>query len=240
MKFFIPVQRLHGVAVFFAFYAVFSMASSVFGDTAKLDDNVFVSAPVLPASLKRVLLLPLAYEDSQAELSSGCEMLYPVLQAELIKTKRFEVVTASPQTIQGLTGQAGWTGGEVLPVDFFSSLQRVYGCDAVLFCELTSFRAYPPLMIGWRMKLVEVSTQKILWSADVVYDASDSAVTKSAQEFQKQQEGIERPKTFFRRVWTWLDRRAEPVTDDPWTVLNSPRYFGQFSAAKLLQTLPER
>jgi hypothetical protein len=187
-----------------------------------------------------VVLLPLAHEEAQAELVSGCEMLYPVLQAELDKTKKFEVVTASPKTIQGLTGQASWTGGEVLPADFFGSLQRVYGCDAVLFCQLTAFHAYPPLMIGWRMKLVDASTQKIIWAADVVYDASDLAVSKSAEQFQKEQEGAAKPQTFFRRVLTWLDRRSEPVTDEPWAVLNSPRYFGQFSAAKLLQTLPAR
>jgi hypothetical protein len=240
MKMFTSTKSLRGPAVLFAFCALLLNGASLFADDARPDDNVFVSSPLLPVSLRRVVLLPLAHEGSQAELSSGCEMLYPVLQAELIKTKKFEVVTASPKTTQALTGQAAWTGAEVLPPDFFGSLQRVYGCDAVLFCQLTAFHSYPPLMIGWRMKLVDVSTQKIIWSADVVYDASDLAVTKSAQEFQKQQEGADKPKTFFRRVWTWLDRRSEPATDEPWTVLNSPRYFGQFSSAKLLQTLPER
>jgi hypothetical protein len=240
MKMFTLTKSLRGRAALFAFCAVLLNGGSLFGGDTKPGDNVFVSSPLLPASLRRVVLLPLAHENSPAELSSGCEMLGPVLQAELIKAKKFEVVTASPKAIQNLTGQAAWTGAEVLPADFFGSLQRVYGCDAVLFCQLTAFRAYPPLLIGWRMKLVDVSTQKVIWAADEVYDASDLAVSKRAQEFQKQQEGADKPQTFFRRVWTWLDRRSEPATDEPWTVLNSPRYFGQFSAAKLLQTLPER
>lgn len=213
--------------------------TSLFAEDAK-PDNVYISSPVLPTSLKRVVILPLAHEDSQAELSGGCEMLYPVLQSELVKTKRFEVIPASPETIQGLTGQSSWTGTEILPADFFGSMQRVYGCDAVLFCELSAFHAYPPLMIGWRMKLVDVSTQRIIWAADVIYDASDPVVTKNAEDFEKQQEGVEKPVSLIKRLLTWFDRRAEPVTDQPWTILNSPRYFGQFTAEKLLQTLPER
>jgi hypothetical protein len=51
---------------------------------------------------------------------------------------------------------------------------------------------------------------------------------------------MEQPTTFFKRAWIWLNRQPEPVTDEQWTVLNSPRYFGEFSAATLLQTLPKR
>ena len=127
-----------------------------------------------------------------------------------------------------------------MPPDFFGSLQRVYGCDAVLFCELTTYHAYPPLLIGWRMKLVDVSTQKIIWAADVVFDAGDPAVSQSAEDYQKQQQGIEKPVSLLNRMWTWIDRRAQPATDDQWTILNSPRYFGEFDATKLFETLPQR
>ena len=203
-------------------------------------ENVYVSSDSLPATLKRVLVLPLAHEHSATDLSSGCEMLCPVLQSELIKTKRFEVVAAEPKTVQGLTGQPAWTGAEVLPPDFLGSLQRVYGCDAVLFCQLSTFHPYPPLNVGWRMKLVDVSSQKIIWAADVVFDAGDPSVCKNAEAYQKRQQGTERPSTMLRRVWTWLNRNPEPATDDQWTVLNSPRYFGEFSAATVLRTLPKR
>jgi hypothetical protein len=233
-------KRLFLAAIIFAGCAPAGNAAALFGDDAR-PDNIFLAAPVLPATLKRILVLPLAHEDSQAALAGGCETLYPVLQAELIKTKKFEVVTADPKTLQNATGRLNWTGTEVLPTNFFSSLQRVYGCDAVLFCQLTAFRAYAPLTIGWRLKLVEVPTQKIIWAADVVFDASDPVVSKGAQEFQRQQQGTQdKPKNFFKRAVAWLNREPSPAADEPWTVLNSPRYFGQFSAVKLLQTLPER
>lgn len=239
MNVLVLIKQWYAAAAGCAFCAaLFCGPSALAGD--KPPDNVFTVSAILPASLKRVVILPLAHEESQNDLASGCEMLYPVLQSELIKTRKFEVVVASSKTVLGLTGRSSWTGGEVLPVDFLSSLQRVYGCDAVLFCELSAFHAYPPLTIGWRMKLVDVTTQKIIWAADVVYDASDPVVNKSAKDFEKQQEGTEKPVSLFRRVVTWLDRRSEPVTDQPWQILNSPRYFGQFTVSKILQTMPER
>jgi hypothetical protein len=204
-------------------------------------ENIFCGAPVLPPNVRRIVVLPLAHEETPVELAAGSEMLFPVLQSELIKTKKFEVVAGSAKTVQDLTGRSDWTGAEVLPPNFFSSLQQAYGCDAVLFCELTTFHAYAPLLVGWRMKLVDVSTQKILWAADVAFDATDAAVRRNAQDFQKQQQNIhDKPRTFFNKAWAWLNREPEPVTDDQWTVLNSPRYFGQFSVYQLLQTLPAR
>jgi len=38
----------------------------------------------------------------------------------------------------------------------------------------------------------------------------------------------------------YADREPSSALDDQWGILNSPRYFGQYSAEKFLQTLPER
>jgi hypothetical protein len=203
--------------------------------------NVFSASPVLPDDLKRVAILPLTCEESRVDLYCGCEMLDSILQAELVKTKKFEVIPSGSEMLRSLTGRPGWTGAEVLPRDFFDSLQRAYGCDAVLFCQLTTFQAYAPLAIGWRMKLVDVHSQKIIWAADEIFDASEPSVAKGAEQFQKQQQNVHgETKSLLKTLLKLADRQTLPATDDQWTILNSPRYFGQYSAEKLLQTLPER
>lgn len=203
--------------------------------------NVFVSSPVLPKDLKRVVVLPLAGEESRADLSGGCEMLDCVLQAELIKTGKFEVIRAGSERLRSLTGRPGWTGAEVLPADFLNSLQKAYGCDAVLFCQLTTFRAYAPLAVGWRMKLVDVRTQKIIWVADEIFDAGVPAVAKGAEQFQAQQQNVHgKTRSLLASLLKYADRQPRSALDDQWSILNSPRYFGQYAAEKLLQTLPER
>lgn len=184
--------------------------------------NVFSQSPVLPASLRRVAILPLACEASATELSESCAVLGPGLLEELIRTQKFEVVSVSPESLRRHTGRADWTGGETLPVDFFGVLRREYGCDAVMFCELTTFHAYSPLIIGWRFKLVNLQTRQIIWAADEVFDTKPPATG----------------------VGGWLVEQGRqlvtPDVSDEWVVLNSPTRFGRYSAAQLLTTLPER
>ena len=104
-------------------------------------DNVFLAAPSLPGDVKRVAVLPVVCDTRRTDLTAGRGDLQSVLIAELIKAKRFEVVEAPPPELWRLTGREDWTGDEILPANFLDSLQKKYGCDAVLFCQLTEFRA---------------------------------------------------------------------------------------------------
>ena len=185
-------------------------------------ENTFQSSPVLPAELRRVVVLPMAWDDSQGELFQGGEALAPILLSELNKTRKFEVVNVNRDDLRSLTGRLSWTGEEILPADFFDSLQRVYGCDAVLFSQLTVYRAYTPLAVGWRMKLVNARTRQIFWAVDEVFDAEDPAVLSQARLFHGS------------GLWVFHDEASD------WRVENSPRQFGQYALAKSLSSLPNR
>ena len=185
-------------------------------------NNIFIAARHLPGDLKRVAVLPLACGGRRTDLAEGCDALGPVLVAELIKAKKFEVVPVTPGELSRLTGRMDWTGEEVLPAGLLGLLEKEYGCDAVLFCELTEFRAYAPLAVGWRLRLVDVRRDKTLWAGDERFDAGNPAVIAGARHYQ---------------------RRGQVVLDDNsggWLAVNSPLYFGQYSIAILLKTLPAR
>jgi len=171
-------------------------------------------------NVQRVAVLPLACEEARADLPEGRDALNPVLLSELLKTKKFEVVAINRETLRGRMGRADWTGAEVLPAEFFESLRRVHGCDAVLFCQLTAFRAYAPIAIGWRMKLVDTRTGQIVWAVDEVFDAGQPAVLRAARRYE-------------------LAQLRVPKSDD-WGIKNSPRQFGQYAAAEVLARLPGR
>ena len=183
-------------------------------------ENVFSYPPNLPLHLQRVAILPLACEELHANLPEGCEALNPVLLTELAKLKKFEVVAVNREHLRSRTGRSSWTGTEVLPAEFFDSLQRTYGCDAVLFCQLTVFHAYAPLAVGWRFKMVDTRTRQILWAADEVFDAGQQSVLRGAARYQA--------------------AALRPSEADGWSIRNSPRQFGQYAAARLLATLPGR
>jgi hypothetical protein len=220
--------------------------------TAMADDSEFFGPPPkpagaynasirLPANIKRVLLLPLACDEGRANLADDCQTLDPILEAELVKTKRFEVVSASSEMLHSCTGRQDWTGAEVLPANFFTSLENVYGCDAVMFCQLTTYHAYPPLAVGWRLKLVDVHTKKIIWAVDKIYDASNPTIAEDAQRFEKHQQDVHgKTRSLLKSLFRYADREPTSALDDQWAILNSPRYFSRYSLAELLKTLPER
>lgn len=183
--------------------------------------NIFLAGPVLPTDLKRVAVLPLAADKRIPALRDGCEILEPVLNSELIKTRRFEVERINPEQVRLATGRLEWTGEEALPDDFFQKLRDASGCDAVMFCQLTAFRAYAPLAVGWRMKLVDARSRQILWSADEIFDAGEETVRNGARRYQ-------------------LEQLQSVRSDGQWLVENAPRYFGQYTVATLFETLPSR
>jgi hypothetical protein len=185
-------------------------------------ENVFLAQATLPADIKRVAVLPLVCDSKRADMLDGRDELDPILIAQVIKTKRFEVVRVLPEALRRETGQAFWCGDEVLPDDFFAGLRKVYNCDAVLFCQLTEFRPYPPLAIGWRLKLVDARSHRILWAGDEQFDAGEPGVIAGALRYQQQNQNE-------------FDNETTG-----WVALNSPRDFGQYTVAQLLNTLPAR
>jgi hypothetical protein len=184
--------------------------------------NVFRAADVLPPEMKRVAVLPVAVASDDSALADGKAALEPVLYAELRKTTRFEIVEVTAEQVRNLTGRNQCTAEEQLPPDFLKRVQAMTHCDAVLFSRLTHYRAYPPLVIGWSLKLVEVKTSTIFWAVDEVFDASNSFVNNAARFYALEQA----PET------------SAPA--DSRTVFNSPRRFGQFSASQVAATLPAR
>lgn len=184
--------------------------------------NVFRLASQLPPDLRRVALLPLLSDSRRPVAEAGQETLEPILQGEFLKTKKFELMPVSQDQLRQWTGQGRWAADEKLPPDFFKVLAEQTGADAVLFVQLTEYRPYPPLAVGWRFKLVECSGQRVWWALDEIFDAGETRVANGARRFQQAHQ---------RQAGSLLDSTG---------ILASPRRFGQYAAAAALATLPER
>jgi hypothetical protein len=184
--------------------------------------NIYAESPALPKNIRRVVVLPLACDDDNAVMADGRATLEPVLVSELIKTKKFEVVTSDGVFLKNRSGRADWTSEEVLPPDLFALLRENSACDAVLFARLTVFRAYPPLAVGWRLRLVNAETGRTIWSADEVFNGGEPSVKDGARRHQL------------------IAERDPSGAPDEWFIQNSPAKFGQYTAASLFATLPTR
>ena len=185
-------------------------------------DNTFAYPPKLSLNIQRVAVLPIAAESADNSLPEGCAAMTPVLWDQLTKTKKFELVAVDPARLRSGSGLPAWTGTETLPPGFLAFLRREYGCDGILFTELTAYRAYAPMAVGWRLKLVDARSGQIVWAADEVFDEMQPAVAHGVQRFMDP--GF----------------TGSLFYNPSWLAVNSPNRFGQYSAAALLKTLPER
>lgn len=183
--------------------------------------NVFVDGATMPKNIRRVVVLPLVCDEKDINLDEGRSQLEPVMMSELIKTKKFEVVSSDSAFLKDRTSRAEWASDESLPPELFSLLRENSGCDAVLFARLTVFRPYPPLAVGWRVRLVDAQTRRTIWAADEVFDGGEVAVENGARKHQ-------------------LIEERNGSAPNEWFVQNSPSQFGQYTAACLLATLPPR
>ena len=184
--------------------------------------NIYLRNPKLDPNLRRIAVLPISPVTPTEALQAGVESYQAILQAELEKTKRFELIIVSPQELKRLTGQAAWTAEEKLPENFFDKLHEETACEGVFFAQLTRYQPYKPLAVGWKLTLIEDSTRTAFWAADEVFDAGSGPVADAARDYASENVQYEGPLA------------------DPDAILSSPSRFGQYTLHALLATLPMR
>lgn len=184
--------------------------------------NVYHSFKQLPVSIRRVAVLPTTCDTTRSDVQSGRDLLAPVIAEELGKTKKFEIITVAPEQLRAWTGRSDWRAEEPLPPNLLKLLRTELGCDGVLFSRLTQYRAYPPLAVGFSLKLVEIEPTEFLWAADEIFDASEPSVVTSARRYQQTREQL------------------PAALADSRSILNSPSGFGRYAAQSVFQTLPAR
>ncbi|HEU5081149.1 MAG TPA: hypothetical protein VFT72_18195 [Opitutaceae bacterium] len=182
--------------------------------------NVTVNTPRLPALVRRVTVLPVHGLREMTE--DSVNRVNEAVVTQLNQTGRFEVVTLTPDNLRSLIGQPSLGSADALPHDLLEKVKKTSGSDAVLFTDVTAYSPYPPLTIGLRMKLVELSTGTILWAADNIFAASDPSVANSARHFA------------FK---LGSDRGPADLSH---TVLQNPSRFCAYAADATFETLPPR
>jgi hypothetical protein len=184
--------------------------------------NIYSRSPVLNPEVKRVAVLPMTGLQSTEAFQAGVESLQPLLDNELDKAKRFELIVVTPEELRRWTGQRLWRAEEQLPPDFFERLHEETGCQAVLFDQLSRYQPYQPIAVGWKLTLVVNKEHQIYWAADEIFDAGDDAVANAA------------------RVYAFDHITTQSPIPDPNAILSSPSRFGQYTLHALFATLPQR
>ncbi len=180
----------------------------------------FTGEAQLPGGVRRVVLLPVC--GGTVTPTETTEALEEVFATELQRRLRFEVVRLSREECLRRFGAPEFGSSSALPHDFLAVLGREFAADAVLFIDLTAFRAYRPLSLGVRAKLATVDQTRLVWSFDEIFSADDPRVCNSV-----------------RRFFGATDSSGIPF-DPGYAALQSPGKFAAYVAAATFNTLPAR
>ena len=180
----------------------------------------FSAAQNLPATLRRVVLLP-AYAGEVASPETAAALDHALFGA-LQKQARFEVVPLSREDSLRWFGAAEFSSVSALPHDYIAQIAAKFAADAVVFVDLTAFKPYRPLAVGFHAKLATVSDIRLIWTFDETISAEDPAVANRA-----------------RHNYLHTDRGDQPI-DLSHSVLQSPGRFAEFAAEAMFETLPAR
>jgi hypothetical protein len=96
-------------------------------------------------------------------------------------------------------------------------------CNGLLVGTVTEYRPYPRLVLGLRLKLLDLTDSRLLWGLEQVWDSSDRSMQKRIQAYFKRPLGL------------------GPVPLREQVVVMSPLEFVRFAAYETAQTLePKR
>jgi hypothetical protein len=173
----------------------------------------------LPAEVQRVAVLPVDGGEIAGEESAAA--MDAVLLTALQRQVRFEVVVVSREECHRLFGASAFSSVAALPHGFLEKIASHYAVDAVLFTDLTVYKAYRPLALGFRAKLATVRDVRLIWAFDEVFSADSQPMRNSVRSFYR--------------------RGDHPAPSDPVpAVLQSPIRFGAVAADLMFRTLPPR
>ena len=95
-------------------------------------------------------------------------------------------------------------------------------CNGLLVGTVTEYRPYPSLVLGLRLKLLDLTDGQLLWAVEQVWDSADKSIHGRVREYLKR------------------DFPLGPTTLREQLVVVSPLEFTKFAAYEVAQTLDAR
>ena len=173
----------------------------------------------LPAYFNRVVVIPCHHEDNDSPI---LDYIDDIFQQELAQERIFEIIRFSPSQMKKKFGIERVSSTSPLPENFLRELETLTNSNGVLFVDIHSFRAFRPMSLGVRAKLVDIKTGEFMWAIDETFDAGHASVIIGSRIFQEKSQV----------------RALSAKTSG--SVLQSPRVFAKYVAATTFSTLPLR
>ena len=64
-----------------------------------------------------------------------------------------------------------------------SAIQNTLKCNAVLSGTITQFRPYPHMVVGLRLRLIDLSDGQLLWAVEQIWDTADKTIENRIKKY---------------------------------------------------------
>ncbi len=170
----------------------------------------------IAGGLRRVVMMPLRVE--RPTLNDSARILEQSLQRAISHRNLFEMLPVADKDLADTNIDSARSRGTFHTEDLIT-LSKRFGADGVLHGVVTHFQAYPQVVIGLRLTLLDCRTGRVPWATDVLLDASSRIIEQDVHNFYD------------------THRWEENSLWDHEKVLISPRLFGEYASERVASTL---
>jgi hypothetical protein len=171
----------HKVAVLLVCALLLSGCES-FSGSASSGDYSYVNPSKSLTSIGRVAIVELDNNSSYPQIAAD---ITDALFQELQKKQLFglTVIRRSDPSWRSLQ----LDGDFEYNLNDMSAMYKTLKCDGVLVGTITEFRPYPHMIIGLRLKLLDLRDGQLLWGLEQVWDSADKKTERRIKDYFKSQ-----------------------------------------------------
>lgn len=109
------------------------------------------------------------------------EALFPALQKKQISSLTVVRQDDSAWRSLGLDSDGPYT------ITQLAAINEALRCDAVLVGTVTQYQPYPHMILGLRLKLVDLRSGQLIWALEQIWDTADQTTEDRIREYFRRQ-----------------------------------------------------
>lgn len=171
-------SHISRVTILFSSAVLLSGCITYYSGSAPAADYYYINPNKSLSTIGRVAIIELDNNSSYPAISNDViEKLYQALQKKQIFG--LTVVRQSDSLWRSLQLDLN----SQYTLDQISAIRETLKCDAVLLGTITEFRPYPHMIIGLRLKLLDLRDGQLLWALEQVWDSADKTTEYRIKDY---------------------------------------------------------
>lgn len=182
------LNRILPVMVLLSMVVWLSGCITYYSGSASPSDYYYINPDKSLSSIGRVAVIELNNNSSYPKVSSDVtQKLYQALQKKQI----FGLTVISQNDPIWKSLQLDLDSKYTL--DQIIEIHRTLQCDAILIGTITEFRPYPHMIMGLRLKLLDLTEGQLLWGLEQIWDSADKTTEYRIKNYfrSKKRSGFE-------------------------------------------------